>query len=130
MDPGTGGGGGPGDGGGGIGGPGAPGGGGGPGLPGVSNAIHGLEIRADLVTVRGLRFVEFLSGGNMTNNRSAIFMADVRSNVVEACVFGVDASTSLGDPNWGGITITNGAHIRIGGTNVAQRNLISDNTAW
>jgi hypothetical protein len=127
VDPGGGG---LGDGGGGIGGPGGPGGGGGLGLPGASNLIHGLEIRADLVTVRGLRFVEFLSGGNMSNNRSAIFMTDVRSNVVEACVFGVDASTSLGDPNWGGITITNGAHIRIGGTNVAQRNLISDNTAW
>lgn len=121
QDPGAGG------GGGGIGNPGDPGGG---GDPGATNLVHGLEIRADLVTIRGLRFVQFLPGGNMTNNRSAIFMADARSNVVEACVFGVDASTSLGEPNWGGITITNGAHIRIGGTNAAQRNLISDNTAW
>lgn len=118
---------GPGDGGGGIGGPGDPG---GPGLPGATNLIHGLEVRADLVTIRGLRFVDFLRGGNLTNSRSAIFMADVRSNVVEACVFGVDPSTSLGEPNWGGVTVTNGAHIRIGGTNAPQRNLISDNTAW
>ncbi|MBK9137630.1 MAG: right-handed parallel beta-helix repeat-containing protein [Verrucomicrobia bacterium] len=117
----------PGGGGGGIGGPGDPG---GPGLPGATNLIHGLEVRADFVTIRGLRFVNFLLGGSLTNNRSAIFMADVRSNVVEACVFGVDPSTSLGEPNWGGIAVTNGAHIRIGGTNVAQRNLISDNTAW
>ncbi|MDW8310217.1 MAG: right-handed parallel beta-helix repeat-containing protein, partial [Verrucomicrobiales bacterium] len=105
-------------------------GGGETGLPGTTNRVHGLEVRADLVTIRGLRFVHFLPGGNMTNLRSAIFMADARSNVIEACVFGVDASTSLGEPNWGGITITNGAHIRIGGTNVAQRNLISDNTGW
>lgn len=117
-------------GGGGLGGPGGGGPGGGPGLPGTNGLIHGFEVRADFVTIRGLRFVEFLLGGNMTNNRSAIFMADVRSNVVESCVFGVDASTSLGDPNWGGITVTNGAHIRIGGANAAQRNLISDNTAW
>lgn len=101
-----------------------------PGQPTGTNLIHGLEVRADFVTIRGLRFVNFLQGGNLTNNRSAIFMADVRSNVVEACVFGVDPSTSLGEPNWGGVTVTNGAHIRIGGTNVAQRNLISDNTAW
>lgn len=126
-DPGTPGGGDPGSG---PGNPGDPGGGGDPGPPGATNLVHGLEIRADLVTIRGLRFVQFLTDGNMTNNRSAIFMADARSNVVEACVFGVDASTSLGEPNWGGITITNGAHIRIGGTNAAQRNLISDNTAW
>lgn len=123
--------------GGGIGGPGGPGGGGGgisgpggPGLPSATNAIHGLEVRTNFVTIRGLRLVHFLLGGNMTNLRSAIFMADVQSNVVEACVIGVDASTSIGNPNWGGITVTNGAHIRIGGTNVAQRNLISDNTAW
>lgn len=101
-----------------------------PGSTDGTNLIHGFEVRADFVIIRGLRFVNFLQGGNLTNNRSAIFMADVQSNVVEACVFGVDPSTSLGEPNWGGITVTNGAHIRIGGSNAAQRNLISDNTAW
>ncbi|MDW8381579.1 MAG: right-handed parallel beta-helix repeat-containing protein [Verrucomicrobiota bacterium] len=111
------------------------GGGGGPGSggpegPGAEPRMHGLEVRADFVTIRGLRLVMFSPGGNMTNLRSAIFVADARNVVVESCVIGVDASTSLGEPNWGGITVTNGRAVRIGGLDPSHRNLISDNTAW
>lgn len=115
-----------GDGDGGGGGP-----GGGPGLPGVStNAVHGLEIRADLTTVRGLRIVGFVVRGNLTNAMSAIFMANARSNVVESCVFGVTADTSLAAINYGALTATNCAFLRIGGPDPAQRNLLASNPGW
>jgi hypothetical protein len=101
-----------------------------PGGDPTTNVIHGLDLRSDNVTVRGLRFVGFVTGGDVTNCRSAIFVREVNHTVIESCVFGVDQSTSIGSPNYGAITVVNGAFTRIGGTNTAQRNLMASNPGW
>lgn len=101
-----------------------------PGGDPTTNTTHGLVIRANQVTVRGLRMVHFVVNGNATNMQSAIYIANSRSNVVESCVLGTDASTAIGNPNYAGITVTNSSFVRIGGTNAAQRNLIASNPGW
>ncbi|MDW8309206.1 MAG: right-handed parallel beta-helix repeat-containing protein, partial [Verrucomicrobiales bacterium] len=50
--------------------------------------------------------------------------------VIESCVMGVSANTSIGAPNWAGITADHCARVRVGGTNVAQRNLLASQPAW
>ena len=101
-----------------------------PGGDPTTNVIHGLDVRADGVTMRGLRIVGFVSGGDVTNCRSAIFLRNVSDCVVESCVFGTDETTSLADPNYAAITSANGKGNRIGGTTPAQRNLMTSNPGW
>ncbi len=101
-----------------------------PGGDPTTNVVHGLDLRADGITVRGLRLVHFVSGGDVTNCRSAIFVRNVKDTVIESCVFGVTADTSLAAINYGAITVFQGAFTRIGGPNPAQRNLMASNPGW
>ncbi|MFN3409535.1 MAG: right-handed parallel beta-helix repeat-containing protein [Limisphaerales bacterium] len=105
-----------------------------PAVPGndswLTNAPHGLVVRANDVTVRGLRIIRFLGGSSLTNWPSAIALFRATNTVIEGCVMGVSADTSIEAANWAGITADHCATVRIGGTNVAQRNLLASQPAW
>jgi titin len=105
-----------------------------PAIPGndswLTNAPHGLVIRTSDVTVRGLRIVRFLGGSSLTNWPSAIALFRATNAAVESCVFGVSADTSIEAANWAGITADHCSLVRIGGTNVTQRNLLASQPAW
>ena len=85
--------------------------------------IAGLEFVAAKCVVRGLNIQQF-SGGGM-----GFLFADSTNNRVEGCYVGTGPQGTNNAPNLGvGISMVQGAAFNIiGGTNVAQRNIISGN---
>lgn len=100
-----------------------------PAMPGndawLTNAPHGLVIRTNHVTIRGLRLVSFLGGSSLTNWPSAFALFGAINVVTESCVLGVSAYTPLEEANWAGITADHCAEVRAGGANAAQRKLLA-----
>ena len=88
-----------------------------------AGGIAGLEFVAANCVVRGLNIQQF-SGGGM-----GFLFADSTNNRVEGCYVGTGPQGTNNAPNVGvGISMVQGAAYNIiGGTNVAQRNIISGN---
>ena len=79
---------------------------------------YGLWIGADSVTIRGLVIQHFgtgISGGNTTGSK------------LIGCFVGVDASGQTAAPNNNGVNVTPANDLTIGGTALADRNLVSGN---
>jgi hypothetical protein len=84
-------------------------------------AARRLRILASNCVARGLIINRFLGDG--------IEIATNGFNVVEGCVIGLDAAGTDRGNSGAGIFINRSANNRIGGTNAAQRNVISGNSS-
>lgn len=88
---------------------------------GAGGSADGLTITGGGTTVRGLAITRFPGSG--------IRLAGDGGNVLETNYVGLEADgTTAGGNGKDGVNIENSSNNRIGGTSVAQRNVISGNT--
>ncbi len=90
-----------------------------------STEDRGLWITGDNSTIRALDFQNFTS-----RSPGAGIVISGNSNTIVGCFIGTDNLGTTLVNNRGGILIDNGASNQIGGTNVADRNLISGNSFY
>ena len=93
----------------------------------VSNA-DGLAINSDDVTIRGLAIHGFT--GNVSTIGNAIGIVDGTNILITGCFLGTDADGATTDRNSrSGVNMgTGAANVTIGGSALADRNLISNNS--
>jgi trimeric autotransporter adhesin len=85
-----------------------------------TNGTDGLRIDAGPVTVRGLLINRFKDRG--------IEITGGNNHVIEGNVIGLDTTGADRGNNGHGVYITNSTGVRIGGTMLSQRNIISGNS--
>lgn len=86
------------------------------------SAADSISINTSNVTVSGLILTSF----NAANG--ALVVSSGANNVISGNYIGVNPSGSAAVPNLGGLSISIGAEANVGGTNPADRNIISGNT--
>ena len=88
----------------------------------LTNGSDGLRWFLSGQTIRGLCINRFANGNALDSQCQAC-----SGQVIEGCYIGTDTSGTVARPNFYGIRLDSTANARIGGPDLAQRNIISGN---
>ena len=87
----------------------------------------GLFWIGRVVTIRGLCINRFTNGTGLDSGCASCGFIVTAGSIVEGCFIGTDISGTIALPNNVGVTFLQTHDARIGGPDVAQRNVISGN---